>query len=668
VIRLSSSPYELLLLLLQSVALLGAVALSVAFYVALTRSTPVRSVWRLIAMLVGAEVSVFILLTILLPQGLMDEGELLGPLLLTGYLAPMFWRIKRDSQMLAAEKERAEVTLASIGDAVITTDLQYRVTMLNPVAERLTGWSSDEAKGRMLEDVFHVVDEATRRPADNPARRAIGTGEVAALAKHCILIARDGSENQIEDSAAPIRGSSGAILGCVLVFRDVSENRELMNRLSWQAGHDVLTGLPNRALLADRLNVALPGAMRTGQLLVLVMIDLDGFKPINDRHGHKVGDQLLMEVARRMQNAVRAGDTVARLGGDEFVLLLTDVERIEDVGSSVDRILSIIALPYELDGLCMEISASAGITIYPGDDTDTDTLLRHADQAMYQVKQHGRNHYCIFDPAMAHEDMARNVRINRIHEALQKGEFLLYYQPKVDMKAGRAIGLEALLRWQHPELGLLGPMEFLPLAEQTRLGTEIGQWVIREALDQLILWQRAGQRLGVSVNVSARHLLHPDFVPYLSAMLRMHASISPDMLEIEILETVAFDDLKSARAVISECQAMGVRIALDDFGTGYSSLAYMKKLPSDTIKIDQSFVRDMLTDHEDHALVEAVINLAGLFKKDVIAEGVESMMHGMRLMNLGCNLAQGYGIARPMPPDQVTQWLERYANGALWVN
>lgn len=653
--------------LLQGMTLLAAIAISIALYHSLTTSSSVRSMWRLIGLVVGAEVSIFILLTIILPEGLMDEGEIIGPMLLTLYLAPMFWRLKRDSTQLAREKELAEVTLTSIGDAVITTDLQCRVEKLNPVAEKLTGWKSDEARGRMLEDVFRIVHEVTREAVPNPARRAMANGEIVDLASHTILVTRDGKDNFIEDSAAPIRDSAGRVLGSVLVFRDVSHSRELVQKLSWQAGHDQLTGLPNRALLADRLALAIAHAHRTGQLLLVCLMDLDGFKAVNDRCGHDIGDKLLSEVSIRLQGAVRGGDTVARLGGDEFVLLLTHVEEVSDVGYTLERIITVVSAPYEIDGHLLEISASVGVTVYPFDEADADTLIRHADQAMYQVKQQGRRHYRLFDATLAHEDTTRQQNLESVRQGLVNQEFELYYQPKVDMREGKIIGLEALLRWNHPEKGLVGPLEFLPMVEQTDLGVEIGQWVLREALQQMVQWRLEAKQYKVGVNISAKQLLHPDFTLYLQMLLRQHPQVDPALLELEILESAALNDLQAARKVILECQAMGVMVAIDDFGTGYSSLAYIKNLPANVVKIDQTFVRDMLQDHEDHALVEAVIKLSHLFKKQVIAEGVETMMHGVRLMSLGCDLAQGYGIARPMPATEVLAWAVNYENGSVWI-
>lgn len=653
-------------ILLQGFALLAAIGISIVFYHSLTQFRVIQSVGRLIGLVIGAEISIFILLCVILPAGLMDEGEIIGPMLLTAYLTPMFWRLKREGIHLAREKERAEVTLRSIGDAVITTDLECKVETLNPVAEQLTGWKSHDARGRVIEDIFTIVNETTREAVMNPARRAIAECSVVELVHNTILISRYGSENYIEDSAAPIRDDKGKVLGSVLVFRDVSQSRELVQKLSWQAGHDQLTGLPNRALLADRLDLCISQAQRSGQLLLVCMMDLDGFKAVNDECGHEIGDKLLSEVSIRLQGAVRGGDTVARLGGDEFVLLLTHIDEINDVGYTMERLISVVSYPYEIEGRQLKISASIGVTVYPFDEADADTLLRHADHAMYQVKVHGRKHYRLFDATLVHEDIARQHHFERVRQGLADKEFALYYQPKVNMRESKIVGLEALLRWNHPERGVVAPLDFLPMIENTNLGVEIGQWVLRETLKQISDWNKSGKQFKVSVNVSARHLLHHDFVPYLKVLLQQHSDVHPSLLELEILESAALSDLQAARAVILECQAVGVAVAIDDFGTGYSSLAYIKNLPANVVKIDRSFVRDMLNNHEDHALVEAVIKLSHLFQKQVVAEGVESMMHGVRLMSLGCDFAQGYGIARPMPAKEVLDWSVNYERGSVW--
>jgi diguanylate cyclase (GGDEF)-like protein/PAS domain S-box-containing protein len=568
---------------------------------------------------------------------------------------------------LIAEKERAEITLASIGDAVITTDTDGRVAFMNHVASALTGWPEKDALNRPLAEIFNIINETTREQAHNPVDEVLAHGKKVNLANHTILISRHGEEYPIEDSAAPIYLPDGRLLGCVLVFHDVSEKHALMKTMSWQAGHDVLTGLPNRALLADRFSRAIAAAQRQKNLLAVCMLDLDGFKPINDQYGHAIGDQVLIEVASRLKLVVRGEDTIARLGGDEFVLLLSEFTEPSQVEATLTRILAVLSVPYLVNDLTLTTSASVGIAIYPLDDADADTLMRHADQAMYIAKQVGRNRMHWFDAA--HDQAAQTMlrTVERIRLALSQHELCLYYQPKVNMRTGAVTGMEALLRWQHPERGIVPPLEFLPVVEQHDLIAGIGEWVITEALRQISLWQAAGQYWRVSVNIAARHFQQDNFFGRLKTLLASHPDVDPRYLEIEILESIALGDLKHVQQLIRACQALGISFSLDDFGTGYSSLSYLKRLPAETIKIDQSFVRDMLEDMDDLSMIEAVINLATAFKRKVVAEGVETAEHGVMLMRLGCDVGQGYGIARPMSAQKVLSWAAQFKPDPKWV-
>lgn len=568
---------------------------------------------------------------------------------------------------LRAERERAQATLSSIGDAVISTDATGRVEYLNPLAERLTGWSLEEAQRRELHEVFNVIDETNRLPLDNLACQALLDGVAVMPESNSLLLTRSGQEVAIDFSFAPIRNQDGCVTGCVLAFRDVSDKLHLMQQITWQAGHDPLTGLPNRALLADRLEQALSNSQRQDKLLVVGLLDLDGFKEVNDLYGHELGDQLLKEVAQRFLHDVRGGDTVARLGGDEFVLLLSDIDDIDDMEVALDRILIDIARPFQIDDRQIQISASIGVTVYPLNEADPESLLRHADQAMYQAKQAGRNRYSLFDVTLDQQTRSRFRERERVAQALRQGEMRLYYQPKVNMRSGHVIGYEALLRWQHPENGVVGPLEFLPQVEHTDLIVEIGLWVLQEALRQLAEWDNAGMRTTVSVNLAARHFQTTDLPSQLRDLFELYPTVSSGSLELEILESAALEDIQSVRAIMAACQTLGVGFALDDFGTGYSSLAYLKRLPANTLKIDQSFVRDMLEDPDDLALIEGVVSLASIFKLGVIAEGVETAEHGVMLMRLGCDMAQGYGIARPMPAADVPAWSAQFRPDPAWM-
>ncbi len=449
---------------------------------------------------------------------------------------------------------------------------------------------------------------------------------------------------------------------------DAAERNRYQRELEFLAHHDPLTQLPNRILLADRLSLALARTQRAQRLLAIAYIDLDHFKPVNDSLGHTAGDQLLVMVAQRLKEHVRADDTVCRLGGDEFVLLLSDLGTIDECLQTIERLLATVGRPYALDGKTISITTSIGLTIFPFDDADADTLMRHADQAMYVAKQSGRNRFHLFDAEQDRQVQARRSNRNRIEAALAHDEFVLFYQPKVDMRQGRVIGAEALIRWQHPEEGLLPPSRFLPEVEDTDFAIPLGEWVIETALRQLEAWHAAGMPLEVSVNISPRHLQSPDFTVRLAALLEKHPGVRPDSLELEVVESAALEDVLRIAEVITACHALGVSFALDDFGTGYSSLSYFKRLHVDTLKIDQSFVRDLLTDDEDHAIVEGVISLTRTFKRQVVAEGVETAEIGAALLALGCSIAQGYGIARPMPAADMPAWIDRWQPYPQWRN
>ncbi len=567
---------------------------------------------------------------------------------------------------LQAEKELAQVTLASIGDAVITTDASGQVTFLNAAANHLTGWRAADALGKPVDEVFHVQNSQSSTVIDNPVAQVLASRRAVASDDFTALLARDGSQCMVESLASPIFAPDGQVLGCVLVFRDVSEKFMAQDRLQWQAGHDALTGLPNRVLLADRFARALEKARRDDTQLAVCMLDLDKFKPVNDNFGHAVGDLLLVELTARLSHELRAVDTLTRLGGDEFVILLEDVAESADLTGLLTRILHSLAEPFEINNHRIAITASLGLTVFPQDDSDLDTLLRHADQAMYVAKQTGRNRYHRFDVLQDRQQESQHQTVARVRQAMADNELLLYYQPKVNLRSGAVEGFEALLRWQHPQDGMIAPLNFLPLIEQTDLIADIGQWVIERTLAQLQLWQQQGAVWSVSVNIAARHFQREDFLDRLLASLALYPQVSPAQLEFEILESVALADFHAMNELMASCQSLGIEFSLDDFGTGYSSLSYLKRLPVQTLKIDQSFVRDMLDDRDDRALVESVINIAKLFRLRVIAEGMESQDQGVLLLRLGCDVVQGYGIARPMPADHVLDWVSDYVPDVNW--
>lgn len=448
--------------------------------------------------------------------------------------------------------------------------------------------------------------------------------------------------------------------------RLLTQKEEQHTILEKMAHYDVLTSLPNRTLISDRLSQAMEQCQRRQLSLVVIFLDLDGFKEVNDNYGHDVGDELLVAISQRMKKSLREVDTLSRFGGDEFVAILTDLAKVEDCKPVLDRLLKAAADRVTLGDSIIQLSASIGVATYPQDNVDAEQLIRHADQAMYVAKQAGKNCYRIFDVA---QDKAVNIQrenLGNIHSALARGEFILYYQPKVNMSNGDIIGVEALIRWQHPVQGLVPPLEFLPAIEGHAISLEVGEWVIDTALSQMSQWQNMGFTLPISVNISAYQLQQVDFVKRLGALLAAQPNVQPQHLELEILETSALDDVKHVSTIMNACMQLGVHFALDDFGTGYSSLTYLRRLPAHLIKIDQTFVRDMLEDTDDLAIIEGVVALAKSFHREVIAEGVETIEHGTALLQLGCELAQGYGIARPMPAEDIPAWVNEWKPDNAW--
>lgn len=452
------------------------------------------------------------------------------------------------------------------------------------------------------------------------------------------------------------------------INEDFSELNTIKEQLQHQALHDVLTNLPNRVLLADRLSQSMVQSQRHKNLLAVVFLDLDSFKDVNDSYGHDLGDELLIITSQRMKEALREGDSLARIGGDEFVAVLTDLANVEDCEPVLERLLLAASEPVHLGNVKLQVSASIGVTFYPQDNVSADQLMRHADQAMYVAKESGKNRFHLFDTAEDNAVKVQRETLESIRFALDNQQFVLYYQPKVNMRTGTVIGAEALIRWQHPERGLLSPFDFLPAIEHNPMMIELGEWVIDSALTQISQWQSMAVNLplNISVNIAAIQLQQTNFVNRLTTLLAAHPDVASRHLELEVLETSALEDVHHVSRIMNDCMAQDVNFALDDFGTGYSSLTYLRRLPASLIKIDQSFVRDMLHDVDDLAIVEGVIALAKSFKRDVIAEGVETVEHGTALLQVGCELAQGYGIAKPMPASDIPEWINQWKPDANW--
>jgi diguanylate cyclase (GGDEF)-like protein/PAS domain S-box-containing protein len=565
---------------------------------------------------------------------------------------------KTAEEMLFTEKERAQVTLNSIGDAVLSTDLEGKVTYLNVVAETMTGWTRAEATGKDIEEVFVIIDGSTRETCANPLRAAIRQNKTVGLTPNCILVRRDGTEFAIDDSAAPIHAQHGVTTGAVIVFHDVSVARAMGAGISHLAQHDILTNLPNRTLMQDRLTQAIATASRNDSRIAVLFLDLDGFKHINDSLGHATGDRLLQLVAKRLLAAVRTSDTVSRLGGDEFVILLSEVAHAGDAGVKAGKILSALSAPFEMDQITLQVTGSIGVTTYPEDGQSTELLMKNADLAMYQAKAKGRSNYQFFEQGMNVRAVERQSIEGNLRFALERNEFVMHYQPKIDLKTGGITGVEALVRWQHPERGLVGPLQFISVAEDCGLMLPIGKWVLRESCRQAKAWQDAGlPPIEVAVNVSSVEFRNDQFLESVSTILK-ETGLEPRYLELELTESVLMQHAEFSVPVLQKLRAMGVRLAIDDFGTGYSSLSYLRQFPIDTLKVDQSFIHEINEDTDEATIISAVINMGCRLKHRVIAEGVETAEQLAFLRAHGCDEGQGYYFSRPMPPRETAKLLE----------
>jgi diguanylate cyclase (GGDEF)-like protein/PAS domain S-box-containing protein len=548
-------------------------------------------------------------------------------------------------------------------EAIVITDAKGTIIDVNGTFTTITGYSREEIiakKTRILKSGLQSP-EFYGEMWKTLQKEGYWSGEVWNRQKN--------GEAYIEmKTISEVRDEQGIITNYVSLGIDITLMKEHQNQLEHIAHYDLLTNLPNRVLLADRLSQSMLQCSRHKKSLAVVFLDLDGFKAVNDTFGHDVGDELLVALSVRLKGALREGDSLARIGGDEFVAVLTDLNTAEDCESVLERFLLSASKPATVNNVLLKVSASIGVTIYPQDNVSADQLMRHADQAMYAAKESGKNRYHIFDTAQGDVVKVQQESLEAIRRAIDNHQFVLYYQPKVNMRTGTVTGVEALIRWQHPERGLLNPIDFLPVIENNPMMIELGEWVIDTALTQISQWKARDRNLPVStsVNIPAVQLQQPDFPDKLSLLLAGHPDVEPRDLELEILETSALEDLHHISIRMNECMALGVNFALDDFGTGYSSLTYLRHLPVSLIKIDQSFVREMLNAPDDLVIVESVIALAKSFKRDVIAEGVETIEHGIALLQLGCDLAQGYGIARPMPASDIPACVNDWKPDVSW--
>jgi diguanylate cyclase (GGDEF)-like protein/PAS domain S-box-containing protein len=568
------------------------------------------------------------------------------------------------AERLASERQQvAESLFRQVHEGLLVTDGQHRVLETNPTFCEITGFNRDELLGRVPTLLLGGAGRgAAGGPSDKMRERLAEEGMWRGEVVHQ---RPDGAFCTLQLTVSAVRGHDGAVLSHVVAVSDVTQSRQQQERLERQAHYDELTRLPNRVKLALLLEGALQTSQREGSLLTVCHLDVDHFKVVNDRHGAAAGDALLACLADRIQASLRSwaggDDVAARVGGDEFALLLRTAT-LRESHHAVERVLQQLALPCEI-GLAsgpLQVTASIGATVFPYDRADGEALLRHADQAMYGAKQAGRNGYLFFDAEQDRRTKDRFVALGRVQEALDASEFSLHYQPKVDMLAGRVLGAEALLRWNHPEHGLVPPGQFLPLVEHTGLGIALGRWVLAQGIAQLAAWLRDGLDVTVSINVSARHLQEPAFADELAELLGRHDPAVARHLVLEVLETAALADIDYTCELMQRCRALGVRFALDDFGTGYSTFTYLKRLPLDVLKIDRSFVHQMLENHQDLAIVEGVIALSRTFGCDVVAEGVETVAQSLRLIELGCVVGQGNGIAAAMPVELLPGWVRSF--------
>ena len=590
-------------------------------------------------------------------QGYLSKGYF------ESYLVPQSLRniIQRKAveESVFMEKARAEITLNSISDAVIGTDMNGNVDYLNVAAEKLTGWPREDARGKPISVVMQIINGATREPRRNPIELVLEQDQAMQLTAGTILIRRDGRECAIEDSAAPIHDANGQLSGAVIVFHDITDAQATALKMAYLAQHDFLTNLPNRVLLNDRISQAIAVAERRRSHLGVLFLDLDNFKLINDSLGHSIGDRLLQSVAQRLTACVRRSDTVSRQGGDEFVVLLTEDNFAEDAALTAEKILTAMAQPHVLDGQQLVVTTSVGISTYPADGLTAEALIKNADSAMYQAKERGRNNYQFFAGNMSNQAVARQTIEAELRVALERHEFVLHYQPKVNLASGAITGIEALLRWNHPQLGQLQPSRFVSIAEDCGLIVEIGRWVLNEACKQACKWRESELLCGpMAVNVSALEFRDKGFVPSLEAILA-ETGLPANALQLELSESALMREAQFSSQVLQQLHSLGVLLAVDEFGTGYSSLTQLAQFPLDVLKIDQSFVQKLDAQDDNRVIVSALIAMGSSLKLRLVAEGVENPAQLAFLKGQRCEEGQGFLFSPPLAAERMSALLLR---------
>ena len=560
-------------------------------------------------------------------------------------------------KLVYKEKIRAEIALNSINDAVICIDINGKIDYLNYAAEKMTGWSRQEANSHPINQIFNIINGSTRKPALNQADFVLQNYKPRDFVTDTILIQRDGAEVAIEHSTSPIYNWDSQLSGVVIVFHDVSETKAMATKMAHLAQHDYLTNLPNRVLLNDRIAQAIALANRHQTQLAILFLDLDNFKHINDSLGHATGDKILQSVTQRLKNCVRDSDTVSRQGGDEFVILLAENKNTNDAALSAQKILDELKPVHNVDRNQLHISTSIGISRYPADGLDAETLLKNADTAMYYAKEKGRNNYQFFIPDMNKRAVQRLILESNLRLALEKQQFTLNYQPKINLITGQITGAEALLRWQHDEWGEVLPNTFMPVAEDSGLIVPIGRWVLSHACKQAKSWQNMGLApITMAVNIASREFMHKDFVEGVRAIL-IETRLEPQFLELDIAESVLMRDAEYSKKILQELKQMGIKLTVDDFGTGFSNLSYLQQFPIDSLKIDQSFVKNIESAKGDGAIISAIINMANCLRLNVIAEGVENSYQLAFLKTHRCEEGQGYLFRHPLLAEQFLPYM-----------
>jgi diguanylate cyclase (GGDEF)-like protein/PAS domain S-box-containing protein len=566
---------------------------------------------------------------------------------------------KRSEESLRQLSRQNEMVLNSAGEGIFGLDLQGKTTFINPAAAHMTGWDIEDLSGQRLHDfLHHSKPDGTPYPQEEcPIYAAFKTGATLSRDNE-VFWRKDGTHFPVEYVSTPII-EGDKLLGAVVTFKDITERKALEQKLQYQAFHDPLTDLPNRASFMDRLGHALTRADRLETKVAVLFTDLDNFKIVNDSLGHKAGDQLLIAVADRLKTCLRPEDIVARLGGDEFTILLEGVAGVSDAAKIAERIAEELQPPFVLDGQEVFATTSTGIAVSSAAQGQPTDLLRHADLAMYRAKSKGKACHEVFEPSMSIDALERLELETELRRALGREEFRVYYQPEILLESGEIVGMEALVRWEHPGRGLLLPQEFLSIAEESNLILSIGQWVLREACNQLRTWQEqypSPAPLVIGVNLSTREFFQPSLI----AEILRETGVDPQTLQLEITEgAVAYNHAQNANNTLWDLKALGVQLAIDDFGMGYSSLSYLKQFPVNVLKIDRSFVRELGKDPKDTKIVAAIIHLARALDLRVIAEGVETAEQVEQLRKMECEVAQGYYFSEPLPSEAVSALLQQ---------